>query len=713
MTITPVSAEAVGTDAGKAPASLRTALGLSGSADVIVEFDAAQVDTEVAQERTRRRLRFDDAALVRMRAQRYRAIKDGALKALRGAEMVVLRNYSVLPLVYARLNSSQALARLESMPGVVKIFPNQRKFPVLDAISANLVGQPSTQGLGLTGQGVTVAVIDTGVNYTQSDFGPCTAPATPSTCKVVYLANTADSSTGLDTSTSGHGTNVAGIIVGVAPGVKIAAINVFGAGQSTTDALIIGAIDWAISNQAMYNIRAINMSLGDGSQNTSPCGSSNPYVTPVNNARYAGILTVAASGNDGYTNAIANPACTPNVVSVGAVYSKNWGQVSAAVCTDAVTGADKVCCFSNSASFLTMLAPGAFISAAGVQLAGTSQAAPFISGAIAIERGGYPSDSLNQTVSRLTSQAVAVTDARNAITKPRLDLYSAVRPSDDDFGNRIALSTSSGSTSGTNAYATKETGEPNHVGNSGGHSVWWKWVAPASGQMSLDTHGSGFDTLLAVYNGTSVSGLTAVAVSDNDGSTNGASGLVFQAQAGVEYEIAVDGANGSSGSFNLTWSLNTSASANLKAALAATPSPALLGSKLIYNLTAFNNGAQSATNVRAILTLPSSVSFSSAATGCTLKGQVVTCQSSLLPSGNSVAWSIVVTPRVIGTIVASEVLTSDVPDPNNGDNLVSLPVSVQIGDASGDVPILPPLAFVLLASVLIWTATRYGLTRPR
>ena len=68
-----------------------------------------------------------------------------------------------------------------------------------------------------------------------------------------------------------------------------------------------------------------------------------------------------------------------------------------------------------------MLAPGAHISAAGTTLSGTSQAAPHVSGALAVLRSAFPADSLDDTLSRLQNMGVPVTDRRNNITKPRLN----------------------------------------------------------------------------------------------------------------------------------------------------------------------------------------------------------------------------------------------------------------------------------------------------
>ena len=118
--------------------------------------------------------------------------------------------------------------------------------------------------------------------------------------------------------------------------------------------------------------------------------------------------------------------------------------------------------------------------------------------------------------------------------------------------------------SGTNVNATKEAGEPNHGGNAGGKSVWYSWTAPSSGVVSIDTHGSSFDTLLGLYTGTSVAALTTVASNDDNpagGTTT--SKVRFTTTAGTTYQIAVDGYGGISGSITL----------NLSFAAGALPAP--------------------------------------------------------------------------------------------------------------------------------------------
>ena len=101
---------------------------------------------------------------------------------------------------------------------------------------------------------------------------------------------------------------------------------------------------------------------------------------------------------------------------------------------------------------------------------------------------------------------------------------------------------------GQNTCATKEPGERNHAGNSGGASVWYRWTAPFTRQIVIGTEGSGFDTLLAAY---SYSGGVLTLVAENDDIAPHVieqSEIRFQATNGTEYRIVVDGYDGAFGS---------------------------------------------------------------------------------------------------------------------------------------------------------------------
>src|SRR4051794_16631908 len=124
------------------------------------------------------------------------------------------------------------------------------------------------------------------------------------------------------------------------------------------------------------------------------------------------------------------------------------------------------------------------------------------------------------------------------------------RPANDNFANAQTISGANATVSGTNVNATKESGEPDHAGITGGKSVWYKWTPQASGTTTIDTAGSNFDTLLAVYTGGAVNSLTEVASNDDaDGGLQ--SKVSFTANAGTTYRIAVDGVAGFAGNISL------------------------------------------------------------------------------------------------------------------------------------------------------------------
>jgi hypothetical protein len=119
-------------------------------------------------------------------------------------------------------------------------------------------------------------------------------------------------------------------------------------------------------------------------------------------------------------------------------------------------------------------------------------------------------------------------------------------PVNDRFANRITISGTNVTVSGSNTNATKEAGEPDHAGNAGGKSVWWTWTAPDNGEVRINTDGSSFDSLLAVYTGTRFSDF-AVAATNDDHGVLVTSSVRFQVAKGTNYLIAVDGFNTGSG----------------------------------------------------------------------------------------------------------------------------------------------------------------------
>lgn len=134
---------------------------------------------------------------------------------------------------------------------------------------------------------------------------------------------------------------------------------------------------------------------------------------------------------------------------------------------------------------------------------------------------------------------------------------SSNTPVNDNFAGATPLSGASATGSASTVYASKEAGEPNHAGNAGGHSVWWRWNAPADGTVTITTIGSNFDTTLGVYTGTSVNALTTLA-SDDDSAGSQKSKVIFNVTADSTYLIAIDGFGSGAGTATLNISFSAS-----------------------------------------------------------------------------------------------------------------------------------------------------------
>jgi hypothetical protein len=125
----------------------------------------------------------------------------------------------------------------------------------------------------------------------------------------------------------------------------------------------------------------------------------------------------------------------------------------------------------------------------------------------------------------------------------------------DNLNSSVALSGESGIVSGNNLTATQEPFEPRHARKAGGKSVWVSWTPLESGVATFSTAGSSFDTLLGIYTGASMSDLTLVDADEDRGGYL-TSQAVFNALAGTQYLIAVDGYAGQAGNIVLKWSLD-------------------------------------------------------------------------------------------------------------------------------------------------------------
>ncbi|GEM_PF-2169223 len=118
-----------------------------------------------------------------------------------------------------------------------------------------------------------------------------------------------------------------------------------------------------------------------------------------------------------------------------------------------------------------------------------------------------------------------------------------LRPPNDHWASAEIIPTFGTIVFATNHQATIEPDEPMHTGAAAGRSVWWKWTAPLSGNVTATTRGSVPDTVLSVYTGTNLATLLMVAANNDAGfGTNVFSQVSFNAVEGKEYFFAVDSA---------------------------------------------------------------------------------------------------------------------------------------------------------------------------
>jgi subtilisin family serine protease len=360
-------------------------------------------------------------------------------------------NFSMLSATVTRA----ALLTLANRPDVDWIGLDGTKRPLEPASAAqSLIHSDQANASGASGIGQTIAILDTGVDYTVAALGGGGFP----NGKVVGGTDTADGDDD-PMDCEGHGTSVAAVAAssaGVAPDAKIVAIKVFKSTDATNascqdtadDSDILAGVDWAVTHRDQFGIRVINLSLGGGFDDTLDhgfCDADVPdYTMAFDAALAAGIAVVVASGNDGTSNALSAPACVSSAISVGAVYSQtavsqSWlddkGNVQ---CTDAPTAPDQIVCFSDSSTNLSLLAPGAFWIVAkkgsGVDVfAGTSASAPAVSGSLALLRQARPGLPAYALVDVLRATGKPINDARNGVTTPRVDALAAVTLPTSEF----------------------------------------------------------------------------------------------------------------------------------------------------------------------------------------------------------------------------------------------------------------------------------------
>lgn len=424
--LVPNSGDAPMAAPGVVGSSVLSSMASEPSVRVIVLFDA------------------DDLSLTDLgsRSKAISSRRDGVLDQISADEFRVTDTFANISAVggYVTFEGLKKLVRDYRVQRIDLDLPGQMAL----AESTDLVHARDVHAQGITGQGVAVAVLDTGIDSDHPDLQDdivaqqcfCTNADGSGCCPG---GRPEASGPGGAEDEQGHGTHVAGVITsggrvaprGMAPDADIVAVRVLdrtGAAASATQ--LLKAFDWILSTQPAVKI--VNASLTFGSF-AGPCDQASAFTLALTQAvgalRARGTLTVASAGNSANKGEIGAPACISNAIGVGAVYDGNVGTISFG-CTDGSTSADKIACFSNSSTALNLLAPGAAISSSGMGggvagFAGTSQAAPHVSGALALLLQAKPSATADQLEAALKTSGRPITDT-NGISAPRIEVRTAV-----------------------------------------------------------------------------------------------------------------------------------------------------------------------------------------------------------------------------------------------------------------------------------------------
>lgn len=312
--------------------------------------------------------------------------------------------------------------------------------------SVPLIGGTAVQLRGYDGSGITVAIIDTGVDATHPDLIGTVVDeqcfcATSDGGGCCPNGTAQQSGPGAAADDHGHGSHVAGIVAsrgiiaprGMAPAVRLIAVKAMDRdNRFASFADIYKALQWVSDNHP--EARVVNMSLGtftlyDGYCDQSPVATATRQL--VTAMRRRGVLVVASSGNEAETQRTPLPACVTDVMSVGSVYDSALPFYTSDLCSETDLQADDVSCFSNGGPTIDVVAPGAVINSVAplrrmTTRMGTSMAAPHVAGSAALLMQAYPGGSANAVEEILKRTGRPVFDRRTGIVVPRVDAAAAV-----------------------------------------------------------------------------------------------------------------------------------------------------------------------------------------------------------------------------------------------------------------------------------------------
>lgn len=414
---------------GKSGDAVRAALAADGTAQVVVSLvppPAAGADY------------FDPREL----RDQVARLQDEVLDTLGSGDFEILYRYDFVPGLAGVVNA-EGLAALEAHPRVRAIDLGKEIRAQLDD-SVPLVGADGWHADGVTGEGVVVAVLDSGIDTDHPDLADDLVHEACFRAAAVAASGAASpcpdgsgqqlGDTGSAEDDHGHGTHVTGIItsrgtvapLGVAPDAEIIAIKVLGDDKTGRFEDLVAGLSWVMGNHAAadgpFDVRVVNVSVAWGLfTGNGDCDGGDALAdlldSAVSSLRLMGALPIAASGNDGSQSMLGAPACNSNFLTVGASDQD-----------DAVVG------LTNSNANLDLLAPGRDIRSTAIgggwQIqTGTSQAAPHAAGCAALLIEAGEATTVDELVDRLTTSSVQIVRGNRAF--PRLECMEVTRI--DDF----------------------------------------------------------------------------------------------------------------------------------------------------------------------------------------------------------------------------------------------------------------------------------------
>lgn len=305
-----------------------------------------------------------------------------------------------------------------------------------------LVSLTKLASAGWDGTGVSVAIVDTGVDLTHVDVGSsvvgercfCSGGCCPD-------MSSDQSGPGSGQDDHFHGTLVAGIISsdgivapkGGAPDAGLVAVKVLDSAGSGTVSDLVAGLNWVLANRP--DVKVVNLSLGFPNY-VGDCDAADAntmaLAMAIDTLHANGVLTVSSAGNEGSGTMMHAPACVANALSVGAVWDADEGTQGVLGCTDLTTAPDQVTCYSNSNDKTDVFAPGSRVMTTLIgggttnNAHGTSLAAPVVAACAAALFEAFPATTPAAMEAALEASSTLVTDVTNGLSFPRIDCRDAL-----------------------------------------------------------------------------------------------------------------------------------------------------------------------------------------------------------------------------------------------------------------------------------------------